>query len=116
MKENKLTMLNRVVLGLVMFVPGLSKLFLSGAAGVSGMLSGIALFSWAPMFWAWILILAEILFGLAILANYKLKYTVIPPMIILLVAAFTLNWGSWPSFLLHLAAITNLAILANYKF
>ena len=116
MKEKKLEMLNRIVLGLVMLVPGLTKLFVNGSEGVSGMLSGMFLFSWAPMFWAWILILSEILFGLAILANYKLKYTVIPPIIILLVAAFLVSWGSWGSFFLHLAAITNLALLAKWKF
>ncbi|MBL7059325.1 DoxX family membrane protein [Candidatus Pacearchaeota archaeon] len=116
MKEKPLNLLNRIVLGLVMLVPGLMKLFVSGASGVSGMLSGIALFSWAPMFWAWVLILAEILFGIAILAKYKLEYTVIPPVIILLVAAFAMSWGSWGSFFLHLAAISNLALLAKWKF
>lgn len=116
MKEKPLEMINRIVLGLVMLVPGLSKLFVSGSAGVSGMLSGLALFAWAPMFWAWVLILSEILFGIAILANYKLKYTVIPPVIILLVAAFAMAWGSWGSFFLHLAAVFNLAVIAKWKF
>lgn len=53
--------INRVLLGLVMLVPGLLKLFVTGSSGVTGMLSGIALFSWAPAFWAWILILSEII-------------------------------------------------------
>lgn len=115
-KKENLKMLNRIVLGLVMLIPGLSKLFITGSAGVSQMLSGIILFSWAPIFWAWILIISEVIFGVAILVNYKLKYTVIPPMIILVVAAFTFSLGSWGSFLLHLATVTNFAILAEYKF
>ena len=82
------------------------------------MMSGIALFAWAPMFWAWILIAAEILFGLAILASWKLEYTTIPPAIIILVAAFTVNFNwtdlmavNWPSVLLHLVVISNYLLL-----
>jgi len=101
---------NRILLGLVMLVAGLTKLFVSGPDAVTGMLSGIVLFSWAPVFWAWILILSEILFGAAIIANYKLKWTTIPPMIILLVAAFAVNWGRWSSFLLHLVVVSNYAV------
>ncbi len=107
--------INRWLLGLLMLVPGLLKLFSTGVAGVTGMLSGIALFAWAPGFWAWILILSEIVFGIAILANYKLKYTVIPPMIILLVAAFAFNWGRWSSFLLHLVAISGYSLIAGWN-
>jgi len=107
---------NRWLLGLTMLIPGLLKLFVSSPSGVFNMLSGNVLFSWAPMFWAWVLILSEILFGIAILAKYKLEYTIIPPMIILLVAAFTVHWGSWSSFLLHLLAVSNLALLSKWKF
>ena len=110
-----LQIINRVLLGLVMLVPGLIKLFGTGAAGISGWLGAMALFAWAPMFWAWVLILSEILFGLAILANWKLEWTTIPPMIILVIAAFTVHWGNWSSFLLHLLAISNLALIAGWK-
>ncbi len=99
----------RILVGLVMLIPGILKLFgdagFLDVSGVVGMLSGIVLFSWAPSFWAWVLILSEIVFGIAILANYKLKYTVIPPVIILLVATFFVQWGRWSSFLLHLLAV-----------
>ena len=61
--------INRVLLGLLMLVAGLGKLLLVGPSGVSGMMSGIALFSWAPMFWAWVLIILEIGSGAAILAK-----------------------------------------------
>ena len=62
--------INRILLGLLMLVPGLLKLFVVGPTGVSGMMSGISIFAWAPFFWAWLLILAEIISGAAILANY----------------------------------------------
>jgi uncharacterized membrane protein YphA (DoxX/SURF4 family) len=101
---------NRVLLGLLILVPGLAKLFIMGPNAISGMLSGIALFAWAPAFWAWILILSEIVFGIAIIGNYKLRFTTIPPMIILLVAAFAFNWGNWPNFLLHLVAVSNYVV------
>ena len=107
--------INRVLLGLLMVIPGLSKLFVSGASGVSGMLLGIGLFAWAPGFWAWILILSEIFFGLAIIARWKLEYTVIPPMIILAVATFTVVWGSWSSVLLHLVAISGYSLIAGWS-
>jgi uncharacterized membrane protein YphA (DoxX/SURF4 family) len=110
-----LKIINRVLLGLVMLIPGLLKLFVTGVTGVTGMLSGIALFSWAPGFWAWVLILSEIIFGIAILANWRLQYTVIPPMIILLVAAFTVQWGNWSSVLLHLIAVSNFSLIAGWK-
>ncbi len=111
-------LINRIVLGLLMLVPGLFKLFVFKSSGVTGMLSGMAFFNLMPGFWAWVLILSEIVFGIAILANWKLKYTVIPPIIILLVATLmsAIKWGdlmgtSWASVLLHLAAITNLWLL-----
>jgi uncharacterized membrane protein YphA (DoxX/SURF4 family) len=59
--------LNRILLGLVMFVPGIMKLFDMGSSKIVEMLSDMVLFSWAPSFWVWILILSEIVFGIAIL-------------------------------------------------
>ena len=102
-----------ILLGLLMLIPGLMKLFVMGPSAVTGMLSGIALTSWAPSFWAWVLILSEIVFGALILAKYKLELTVWPPMIILAVATLfvAINWSNlgataWPNVLLHLVAIT----------
>lgn len=102
-----------ILLGLLMLVPGLFKLFAYKPAGVATMLSGIALFAWAPTFWAWVLILSEIVFGVLILAKWKLKYTVIPPMIILAVAILfvAMDWSKlgateWPNVIFHLIAFT----------
>lgn len=116
--EDKYKLINRILLGLVMLIPGLIKLFVSKPAGIQNMLSNIFLFAWAPLFWAWILILSEICFGIAILANFRLKYTTIPPIIILSVAVLfvTINWKNfsgtpWSSVLLHLIAISGFVIL-----
>jgi uncharacterized membrane protein YphA (DoxX/SURF4 family) len=110
--QKYLQLANRILLGLLMLVPGLMKLFVSGSDGVVGMLSGITLFAWAPVFWAWALMLSEVIFGLAVLANFRLKYTVIPPVIILLVAALTVNIGNAASLLLHLVAVSGYLMLA----
>src|SRR5690349_8336952 len=100
-------LLNRVLLGLLVLIPGLLKLwnlFSAGSSGwfVPGFLAQLGFP--APTFFAWILMLCEIVFGIAILTNWKLKYTVWPPIIIMLVAAFTtsFNMQAAPVFLLHL--------------
>lgn len=111
MNHKNLVVGNRILLGLVMLVPGLWKMFVAGSDGVSQMLSAIALFAWAPMFWAWVLILSEIVFGIAILASWKLEYTVWPPVVIMVVAAFTMAWGNWPTLLMHLALASNYLLL-----
>lgn len=102
---------NWIFLGLLMLVPGLLKLFSTGAAGVTGMLTNIGFP--IPAVFAWILIIAEIVSGILILARWQTKYVVYVPMIILLVAALTVHWGSWSSVLIHLAAVTNYWILGQ---
>lgn len=115
MNHKNLMTANRILLGLVMLIPGLMKLFVIGSDGVSQMLSGIALFAWAPGFWTWVLILSEIVFGIAILAKWKLEYSVWPPVVILVVAAFTANWGNWGSLVMHLAVASNYLMLRHSK-
>ena len=110
MKEKEFLMLNRILLGLLVLVPGIMKLFVMGPGAVAGMLSTLSLFAWAPAFWAWILILSEILFGIAVLANYKLKWTTIPPAIIMTVAGFSFYINNMSMLLLHLVAASNYLI------
>ncbi len=100
---------NWILLGLLMLIPGLLKLFVMGPSAVVGMLSGLGFP--AATFFAWVLILSEIIFGALILARWNLRYTVWPPMIILTVAAFTANWGNWAGMLLHLTAVSNYWLL-----
>lgn len=100
-----------ILLGLLMLVPGLLKLLVMKPATVSGMLSGLGFP--APVFFAWVLIIFEIVSGIAILARWKLKYVVWAPVIILLVAAFTASWGSWPSFIMHLVIAIDYYLLGQ---
>ncbi len=113
--EKYLKLANRVLLGLLMLIPGIMKLFVIGPTAVVGMLSGLALFAWAPTFWAWVLMFSEVVFGGAIIVDYKLKYTVIPPVVILFVAALTVNIGNVSSLLLHLVAVLGYLMLAYKK-
>lgn len=115
MKDKKFSGLtvNWILLGLLMLVPGLIKLFVFEPSGVSGMLSGNVLFSWAPTFWAWILIIGEIGSGIAILTKWRVKHVMWIPVIILVIAAFTSNWNNWPGFILHLLAASNYWLYTN---
>ncbi len=72
----------RLTLGLLFIIPGLSKL--SNPGMIIGMLQQMGFFT--PAFWGWILLLSEIVFGGAVLAGWKLKYTVWPLVIVLAVA------------------------------
>jgi len=109
---------NRVLLGLLMLVAGLIKLFVMGSDKIVGMLAGFGFP--AAGFFAWVLILSEIIFGLAILANYKLRLTTIPPIIIILVAALFANLLSeaatnWNLLIMHLVVATNYWIIGLKK-
>lgn len=117
--SNWIMAVNIILLGLLMLVPGLLKLLSSKPSGVSTMLSGIPLFSWAPLFWAWILIIGEIGSGIALIARWKLKYTALIPVIILIIAALTstIKWSSigstnWGVLIFNLIAVTNYIMLS----
>lgn len=100
---------NRVLLGLVMLVPGLLKVFMMGPDAIVGMLTELGFP--AAAFFAWVLIIGEIASGIAILANWKLEYVVAIPVIILVVAAFTAHIGSIPNLILHIAAASNYVLV-----
>jgi putative oxidoreductase len=118
MKATKETMyavtITRVILGLVMLIPGLMKLFVMGSSAFAGMLAGLGFP--AATFFAWVVIISEIIFGLAIIANYKVRLTAIPPLIIVLVAAFTvhLSMATVPNFLSHLALASMFWVYSAY--
>lgn len=71
----------RLVLALLFIIPGLSKL--TNPSMVTQMLSSLGFV--APVFFTWLLIFSEIIFGLALILGYKLKYTVWPLVIILFI-------------------------------
>ncbi len=108
---------NRVMLGLVMLVSGLIKLFVIKPENVAGMVSGIG-FPVASFF-TWVLILSEIVFGIAILTKWKLEYSVWPPIVILLVATFTIYFGGekgpqWSQILIHLTLASNYWLIGSH--
>jgi uncharacterized membrane protein YphA (DoxX/SURF4 family) len=115
MNREGLMKLNWILLGLVMLVSGLLKVFVMGVGAVEGMLGGITLFAWAPAFWAWVLIIGEIGSGAAILARWNLQKVVWIPAIILVVATFTVQWTSWTNMLIHLALASNYLLLGTKK-
>ncbi|OIO80841.1 hypothetical protein AUJ84_02550 [Candidatus Pacearchaeota archaeon CG1_02_32_132] len=121
MKENKkyIMTVNLVLLGLVMLLPGLMKLFIMRPSAVAGFLGTLGFP--ASTFFAWILIIAEIGSGIAILTRWKLKQIVWIPMIILVIAGLTttISWANiggsqWPAFLLHIALASNYWLLGSW--
>ncbi|MEK6873626.1 MAG: DoxX family protein [Nanoarchaeota archaeon] len=98
----------RVFLGLLMLVPGISKLMNPG--GPIGMLTNLGFP--IPSIMAWVLIISEIVFGLTLILGYKVKYTVWPLVIILAVATIFVvipnTSGSYVNLIFHLQAIAGL--------
>lgn len=72
----------RIVLGLLFIIPGIAKLMdIAGTAGFFGSL-GIPAATAA----AWVVGLVELLFGIAVLIGWQVKWTVWPLVAVLLVA------------------------------
>lgn len=105
----------RLALGLLFIVPGLSKLANPGM--IIGMLGGMG-FPAATLL-GWIVILVEILGGVAVLVGWKLKQVVWPLVVILAVALFAVHVPSilakapmaMPMALFHLLGIGALVSL-----
>lgn len=104
----------RIALGLLFIIPGLSKL--ANPAMIIGMLRELG-FPAAALF-GWILLLSEIVFGTAVLAGYKVRTTVWPLAIIMVVAGVTVavpqigsNPMAVPITLFHLVALAGLVSL-----
>ncbi|MBT4538902.1 DoxX family protein [Candidatus Woesearchaeota archaeon] len=96
----------RAGLGLLFLLPGIDKLIgmLSGGHMLAGMIgSGLT----------WIVLLAEIIFGVALLVGWKVKLTVWPLVIIMAVAIFMMVIPNFnlPNFMFHILAIAGLVSL-----
>lgn len=72
----------RLVLGPLFVIPGIMKLTNPGM--IIGMLGGMG-FPGAT-FWGWLLLLSEIVFGAAVFVGWRVKYTVWPLVVVLVVA------------------------------
>ncbi len=104
----------RIAVGLLMLVPGLAKI--ANSTGIIGMLGKLGFP--ASSFFGWAIILAEIGFGAALILGWKLKYTIWPPIAILIMAtllvtipSFGTNSMAYINLLFHLTAITGLISL-----
>jgi uncharacterized membrane protein YphA (DoxX/SURF4 family) len=113
MNKNSVLKLNWILLGLLMVVPGLLKLFVIKPAAITEMLVGLG-FPVASFF-TWVLIIGEILSGLAILFKWKLEKVVWFPIAVILIAGFTVHWGNWPNVIMHLAVASNYWLLGFKK-
>jgi len=102
-------LLVRVLIGVLFLITGVTKaLNITGTAGFFGSL-GIP----GATFFAWLVMLVEIILGLALLVGWKVKYTVWPLVVILVIAVMlTTGWTTginWVNLMFHL--ITILALL-----
>lgn len=82
----------RLGLGILFIFMGIGKF--QNPSGVTGMLQNIGFP--VAIFWAWLLLLSEIIFGAAILIGFKVKFTTIPLIIIILIAIVTVQLKGLP--------------------
>ena len=97
----------RLGLGVIFISSGIMKLL--NPTGIAGMLNTIGFP--VAIFWAWLLLLSELVFGLAVLIGYKVKYTTIPLMIILVVAILTVQLKNPGQLLKDFTLLTSLIAL-----
>lgn len=107
--------LNRTLLGLLMLIGGLTKLFLMTPAGLTKMLGGLGFPAAALL--AWLLIIAEVGSGIAILASWKLNQVSYIPIVIVL-TAIMMYWKN-PMFVGKLPlqltqTLVHLTLASNY--
>lgn len=82
----------RLGLAVLFIFMGIGKF--QNTSGVTSMLQGIG-FPF-PIIWTWILLLSEIIFGIAILIGFKVKFTTIPLIVIILIAIVTVQLKGLP--------------------
>lgn len=93
----------RVGIGGLFVAAGIAKLL--NPSMVTGLLGSLGFP--APGFWAWLLILVELLGGAAVLLGFYVRWAAVPLGVVLLVAAVTNPGGEL------MLALTNLALLAG---
>lgn len=77
----------RLVLGFLFIIPGITKLM--NPSGIIGLLGNLGFP--AATFFGWLLLLSEIIFGIAILVGYKTRYTVWPLIIVFAVVVIIIS-------------------------
>lgn len=102
---------NWFLLGLVMLIPGLLKLFVMKPEAIVAMLANNGFP--AATFFAWVLIIGEIGSGVLILTKYEMKKIVYIPIIVLVIATFTVHWKNYTMMIVHLALASNFWLLGK---
>ena len=88
----------RLGLGTLFIFMGLGKL--QNPAGITGMLTNIGFP--LPILWTWLLLLSELIFGIALLIGLKVRYTTIPLIIVIIIALVTVQLPGLPESQDHL--------------
>jgi len=83
----------RLVIGLLFIIPGFQKL--ANPSMIIGMLGGLGFP--APLFFGWLLLLSEIVFGALIIVGWRIGLVVWPLITILGIATITVHIPRWLS-------------------
>ncbi len=108
---------NRILLGILFLMSGIMKAFIIKPSGAAGFFAQLGIP--APLFFVWVVMLSEIIFGVALLAKYKLDLAVLPLIVIMIVAALT-AYAPWKSaqnigiFMMHLIIAADLWIVGSH--
>ncbi len=111
--------IQRILVGLFFVVAGLTKFFIIGVGRVELLCTQLGLpFAF---FLAWFVPAIEILSGVAVIANYRLRHAAWPALLVAVGMASTIYWygpGSlngtpnWTMVLLYLVLASNLVVFA----
>ncbi len=82
----------RLGMGVLFIFMGIGKL--QNPSAVTGMLQNIGFP--VAIFWTWLLLLSELIFGIAILIGLKIRFTTIPLIVIMIVAIVTVQLKNLP--------------------
>lgn len=109
MEKNYGPTILRISLAALFLFTGISKLM--NPSGIAGMLAGLGFPASTAL--GWIVLLSEVVFGLALLVGWKTKYAVWPLIIILAVATIFVSVpsGNWVNVLFHLVGAAALLSL-----
>lgn len=104
----------RLTLGSLFIVPGMMKVM--NISMPTAMLDAIGFPAAGAL--AWILAISELVFGIAVIVGYKVKYAIWPLVLILVVATLTVHIPGtdpmkWIDILFHLVAIAGLVLLTK---
>lgn len=99
----------RIALALLFIPQGINKLM--GIEGTTAFLTQLGFP--VPILFVWVLLLSEILFGLAVLFGWKVKYTALPLIVIMAIALLlvTIPSGNLVNIFFHVLAIAALVSL-----